>query len=425
MAANAWGVCDQCPPSLCWTWLDPTGDVCPYYSVLCVGQEVNWSPQQSYKPCDPSYTRPPSYWGLCDDRVDRDFCHDPEEIWDGWTADFRIEGLAYRSIPGTGKIVFDNPGEGTVTASVNDLGAPGCKDTGGPWDMVEAPFRVVKVDIKQDGQVITDTTHDEIVGKHINLSAEVPPGLICTYQWVIPGRIIKNYAADNASASVIEVPASDLQQQNVSFYWVDGGDGREVKCTVTIGEHQCIGKATIDVKRPTDVTMTAATGDVDVIGGGGMGTLTYHGPGMSFAGACTIPQGFAGTLKWIQIVDGSRRAYNSADQLWYRADLKGLDTTYPYGAGANVVDTPQMKMGNPYTKFQANDTFTMWLMFEPDGGIPVPLRKMDWWWSGSAHWDGNQYVLTVGDHVQNPSSSDTTSYPLWTKNCLPAPFVRE
>ena len=144
MAANAWGVCDQCPPSLCWTWLDPTGDVCPYYSVLCVGQEVNWSPQQSYKPCDPSYTRPPSYWGLCDDRVDRDFCHDPEEIWDGWTADFRIEGLAYRSIPGTGKIVFDNPGEGYVTADVTDLGAPGCLD-GGTWPMWSAFFTVVKV----------------------------------------------------------------------------------------------------------------------------------------------------------------------------------------------------------------------------------------------------------------------------------------
>jgi hypothetical protein len=59
----------------------------------------------------------------------------------------------------------------------------------------------------------------------------------------------------------------------------------------------------------------------------------------------------------------------------------------------------------------------MWMMFKPDGGQWVPLRAVNWSWSGSATNNAGTWTLESGStHSVNPSSFDTTTYPQWNSN---------
>ncbi|MGI6295687.1 MAG: hypothetical protein ACOX3G_06325 [Armatimonadota bacterium] len=117
---------------------DP-GTVIPNDAVFCVGEEVNWADVI----CTNDSPAKLSYWSLAG-AYDKDYCDDPVLIYDNWCAEFTISGVPYHSVPG-GKIVFDGPGVGTVTANMYDIGDPGKKDPGGPWPAVEAKFSVVRV----------------------------------------------------------------------------------------------------------------------------------------------------------------------------------------------------------------------------------------------------------------------------------------
>ena len=55
------------------------------------------------------------------------------------------------------------------------------------------------------------------------------------------------------------------------------------------------------------------------------------------------------------------------------------------------------------------------MMFVPDGGVAVPLKAVNWWWSGSAS-NSNPiigWVLVNGTNSVNPTNFDVESFPSW------------
>ena len=328
------------------------------------------------------------------------------------------------------------PGNNTLTASSTPSGSEGAdwvratyNDTTTDADH-DCHLTVIKVKIKQGGDDITDTTHDEIVGKQINLAGEVEPsGLaMSTREWCIPGFRIKNYEANNQVGDVTALTEEDLDEASVAFYWVDGGDGRKVEYTLLVEGITCNGKATFDVKRPTS-TMTTTTSSVSINEGPGQyyyalrfgdASTAPVTNGIEFNCSVNIPEGFNGATAFAQLYSWNRRLRSSSwPYRWQHLQGSGLDHSFPYGSGTYCDDSPTQGLLEDSKRAEVDETATMWFIFKPSisGAIWVPLRKVSWWWKGTAdRVQDNQWELDSGDNSDNPASVDTTQHPEWTHN---------
>jgi hypothetical protein len=289
----------------------------------------------------------------------------------------------------------------------------------------------IKVDIFLSSTKITDTTTNVIVGQQISLSAAVnPPITIQSPQWTIPGTRIGNYVVtytnptSATSGVVTQLTTANLSQSSITFYWVDGGENREVKYSFTSGGKSYSGKATFNVKRPT-VEVTTVTGTVVVAQPFGQLELVYGNvfiPGIKFTRAnLSIPMGFSGDTYWVQVanVTRTRRRNDGTDDIFTGS---GLDNRFSYSVNdpnaTQTNDSPGLALTSDYTNASVTDSYQMWLMFKPSstGSIYVPLRKVDWSWSGTATRSGSQWTLTNSSNTQNPASADSTTHPTWTTN---------
>lgn len=282
------------------------------------------------------------------------------------------------------------------------------------------------VEIKQDGNYITNTTHDEIIGKRINLIGEViPTGVpIDSKKWTIPGERIKDYSATTTSTTLTQLTPSDLENSSVNYCWFDGGI-HMVEYMVAIGKKKFYGEATFDVKVPTS-TMTSSTGIIAVSNVWGPSLDLHYGTpstaGISFLRTINIPSGFFGVTKYWQRVNSTRSRLQREDGGWRVMKGKNLcDAHLPFPSDYGITnDSPGLTLFGNYKQATAKDDFTMWLMFKPsgDGSIWVPLRKTNWSWYGSAvrdHKTGTWNLKKSKNNV-NPPSSVTTEFPEWTGN---------
>jgi hypothetical protein len=73
--------------------------------------------------------------------VDKDTCGDPWQFDDGWCAAFSLSGTDCTFEEG--HVTFNAPGKGTVSASVDDAGNPGCPDSEGPLNATPADYYVI------------------------------------------------------------------------------------------------------------------------------------------------------------------------------------------------------------------------------------------------------------------------------------------
>ncbi|MCP9494305.1 MAG: Ig-like domain-containing protein [Pyrinomonadaceae bacterium MAG19_C2-C3] len=295
----------------------------------------------------------------------------------------------------------------------------------------DAPVEVAPtIIIKQDGQDITGATKNVIVGQQINLTAQVMSGNSSSSnpQWSVPGNPIANYTASNMEGKV--TPLEDLNNTSLSFYWVSGGDNRQVTYSVTVRGRAYSGRVTFNVKRPT-VTVTARTGVVSVRQF--PGEVDYEllcgvvsgpnaAPGIRFTRTnLMVPTGFSGDTYWVQLanVSRTRRRNDGTNETFTDA---GLDTAFPYSSNdpnaTETQDSPGLRLTINFNYATVNDSFQMWLMFKPSGdnSIFVPLRRVNWGWSGSAERPGTPFWnLVAGSSVQASSPADSTTHPTWTK----------
>lgn len=289
------------------------------------------------------------------------------------------------------------------------------------------------------GTNLTLQTNTVIVGQQMNLQCQlnftVPPSWVFTnFQWTVPGFAISSFVVAADSSSAVVVTNFPLNNSNVVFYWVDGASNRTVQCSATVNGKTVTGQATFNVLRPT-ATVTTQTGSVAA--DNFLGELVFENtntfaPGIIFSSTMTIPSGFSGTNEWVQVDSNPVRKYQSTNSTWWVYTENGtgpyLDTTYPYQTffAANMpADNPNLPFQN-HSQVVASDSMEMWLMFKPTGGQWVPLRAVNWSWSGSATNNTGTWTLESGStHSVNPSSFDTTTYPQWNNNVTDAVFQQQ
>lgn len=293
---------------------------------------------------------------------------------------------------------------------------------------VTAGVDVLDVRILRDGTEITQAA-DVIVGQRIELALQaVPSGSISEIQWSVPGIKIGGYVANNSTGTV--TPLGSLQNDTLIFYWVDGGDGRQVTVSCKINGMPVSKTATFNVKRPTaQVSITTSSTNIGTDSQSGITELRLGNPattpGLTFTRTVSIPSGFNGSTQWVQVF-----TKKSASLLDFNAQVTtlnkaGLDDVYPYpldagatSANLKTSDTPALFLDG-FVSGSVDFEATMWLLFRPTAGtnpIWVPLRKVSWVWTANATYDGTTWTINSPSDPTNLSDSDSTSHPQWTTN---------
>lgn len=296
----------------------------------------------------------------------------------------------------------------------------------------EKAIKVVVVDviIKEGTTVVSDgTSRDKIVGQKVSLTAEILPSdlTVTSKEWTIPGTRIKNYTttftAETTSAVKTPLDDEDLNNTSISYYWVDGADARNVKFSISIdiGNNKTFEKETTaiyNVKRPNS-TLTTQTGSIFIGTVAGRNVLAFSGEngGVSFNASIVLSSGISGTGQYWQKVNTTVISTLGGNYLPI-AGTDLLDTSLPYGNLPSVSDNPHAILPNDATTVVVGSTYTMWLMFKPSGGdsIWIPLRSVDWRWSGTAKQQDGMWTITKSDHSESPESVETTKFPIWNGN---------
>lgn len=309
----------------------------------------------------------------------------------------------------------------------------------------------LKIFLGASSNDIAGKTNTVVAGQKIELRCEfshtnVP---VTGYQWTIPGFAISNYVTSvNSGLIYSNFPTA---KSNVAFYWVDGGTNRQVQCSVTVGGQKLSAKTVFNIEMP-NVQMTAEV--LGVIGAdtnhfynvinetsftwlrfGGAVQGTNAIPGIRFSFSPNMSGGYA----FIQIGNsaGTIAALNGTNYFFNDTGVdNGIDTNdfrYPLGDGTPgwyvTDDSPANYLANIYTNVTRHDSFTMYLMFEPDTTsekILVPLKKVSWSWSAVAvltNSPSNLWSVTSASLPSGLSVLSTSQYPIWTNSLTPGHWV--
>jgi hypothetical protein len=312
---------------------------------------------------------------------------------------------------------------------------------------------------------ITGANQDVMVGELIKLGINFTKetwGNLETVKWTIPGRIVKDYKDGQREAHLTELQPAEFEQQNLSYYWVDEGEGRTVKAdcvfrTMSGKEMKLTLNANFNVKRP-ECEFTARYGKVFIGNayvpeprfGLNYGTNEYN-PGIEWKVKVTTPGIGAGWIKDVQVITSERvtvRDPGNERRVVSTRGKKELDTQNPYtphvrhpeppiargiaesgytgeiGGGATVGfeshDFPGNRLVDAVTEVTIDDEFELWVMYRPkkDGSIWVPLKRIKWRWGANAtkqggRWPGNPVIAKQGGDA---AGADTTDFPLYLWN---------
>jgi hypothetical protein len=325
--------------------------------------------------------------------------------------------------------------------------------------------------ISRGGSDITGQTNTVIVGEQIALTclfvdaatnaSSIAP--ITNFQWTVPGSYLSNYLVTNwmvtnlylsgggitnccvtnamatnsflmSSSAVISTVI--MTNSGVTFYWYDGSGSStfEVQCTAIAKGVTMTAKTKFNVIRPSVDWIAVITGPVG-INPDLIVESDHHGPVLQFGTNYPTPPGITFVLtnvnlngwasgSWdflsAQIGNTTSTSYqtNGTNVVGVGA---GLDAQYPdstFHLGVNEVDSdsPAEPLPSTLRKAFRADSFSTYLLFKPEGGMAVPMRRFDWNWSGIATNSTSSWTLVPGSESSTISANnvDTTSYPLWT-----------
>lgn len=153
----------------------------------------------------------------------------------------------------------------------------------------------------------------------------------------------------------------------------------------------------------------------------------------------SVPSPFVGNgqCTFTQLVNPDHLGYNGNSPtplIVPNNGILGLDGSFEYGSTWSVtaaggdVDSPSLIVGatggpqqnSPgYTQLSASDAFTTYVMYQPNGGVWVPLKKFSWSWSETLTWQPSQWNLTASypktaGQAPTPTPAVTPDPPQWT-----------
>jgi hypothetical protein len=285
--------------------------------------------------------------------------------------------------------------------------------------------------ILRDGNDITNTTQNVIVGEPINLSLETQPegDEPTDIQWSIPGHAIGNYIVNGpgpSGATSAHATPADLTSPAPTIYWIDGGNSLNVSVTCTVFGTSLTASTTFNVQKPT-ATITILSGNILVRTLADTYLyLTFGNPdgitGVHFDQSVQMPSGFSGgSTQWTQVILSTQivRTDNAGNQ----QSLSGTNVidgqfSYQFVYNGALEDSPSVRLEPDMSHWSRTDSFASYLMFRPSGSntIWVPLRHVPWDWHGSATRTGtpNVWVLDPGSGKNVGPDVNSTAEPEWS-----------
>jgi hypothetical protein len=305
----------------------------------------------------------------------------------------------------------------------------------------------------QNGNVITSKQTRRVGEKIVlTLRAKTAGASLSNIKWEIPGTIVKNYQDNSTTATVTQISDSDKTSATVTFYWVDGGDGRSTSasciCTCNGKSINKTASVVFDVKAPSLDSFTSTTDSVGFDNAAAPTKLQFGlggNPGIKWNWKVTVPDGVDGWVKDVQTIQTiTKRVAGGVNQVWTIPGTKvpppspQLDTSNPYSlpgdfhatkgfpqkviAGSSYLDDYTLDSpGGPLagtTRKSYHDTFNYYIMYKPDtaDAIWVPVAVAPWFWLSNAQLNAGTWTLLAHDNAHNPSGSATTNFPTYDSN---------
>jgi hypothetical protein len=303
-----------------------------------------------------------------------------------------------------------------------------------------------KLALTRGGADITGQTNTVIVGEQIALTckflnmagADSSIAPITNFQWSIPGTYISNYVTTVSTGTVYYLTnVSDFKNASITYYWVQGSGGSplEVQCTAIAKGVTMTAKAKFNVIRPSVDWNSTFTAQVAVdtnwsYPGKSLVTPLHLGNPSGMSGITFVATNFdlstyvGGGWEFLAVQIGSSTVvYSQTNGTNIVGQGAGLDSelpydTFPLGLPGVTSDNPTEELASVNRTVARSDAFSMFLLFQPWGGIAVPLRRIDWSWSGTATNALGVWSLVLGSGTETISANnvDTTSFPIWTNN---------
>ncbi len=291
-----------------------------------------------------------------------------------------------------------------------------------------ALLEIFKIDIKHNGNIVTDQTVDVSVSQRNQLEFDIQPadvkGMVSAYKWTVPGTNndrVANYVPEKNKTTITKLESADLTKPSIKYHWITkSGKPREVKGAVTIDGKQYRKTASFNVTAPR-AGFSASTWIVDLyyFASINMYKLSYgkwdEVPGITFTGNINGP---GGKQVWQRVDSFVQKKWDSDGTLIDSESWNNRSDNYPSAEGTSYSDSPASSPldKNIFTKLSISDTFTTWLMFKhPDGGIWVPLREIKWWWSGATQYNKTllKWEMIRSNNNENPTSVESSKLPVW------------
>jgi hypothetical protein len=336
------------------------------------------------------------------------------------------------------KYTFSNVGVYQVQGRLEGFVYSYCYCAGlypGSYTYATANVYVVKVDIKRDGNTITNQTTNVDVGDQINLSGVVTPNDVYLFnldeEWYIPGRRVKNYTYTNQLGQVTPLQQNDLENSAITYYWHDGGDNQWVFFDITLGGKTFYAYTIFNVKRPI-ATVNPVIQNIATYYQRDPNTQVLYwfmklvnlGPpvkqGMEISRTAYDANGTNGTTQWAQVINSIHRRFRTNTGVWFaKQGNTVLDSgyPYPYTDGTTLLDSPSQAVAASYLNSEVRDErFSSYLMYKSNkaNSIPVPLQRVDWFWdarsSNNGGWGLNQSNRGITANVNQ------TDFPTWNGN---------
>jgi hypothetical protein len=351
----------------------------------------------------------------------------PIGLWNSQAKDFAIASGTVFTVDVLPTLFVEGLSEGSgeiVARLLNPSGAPISQMT---WVLV-----VVKLEIHHNGAALGVGQQTVWAGEHVDLRV-VGTGFLDTVSWAGLNDAIKDYSITNNEGNVIPLLANDLDDKNVNFYWVQGGQELVVAVITRIDANfapKVTGRLVrFDVKAP-DATLEAITSTTSIQPNDEFSKLIYFGtnhttPGVTITASAKPP--LVGKWVWIQLIDMTFHRKNLSS-VPSHASVYGLDQAVPYpfstdgtlGDNGVAKDSPLLKaeVGNSY--YDGAVDGTMWLMFQSNkaNSIPVPISKIGWNWNFVVDHVGTSFANTwnIRESSDNAGNSQIAlgDFPEWT-----------
>jgi len=294
-----------------------------------------------------------------------------------------------------------------------------------------------------DPDIVVDGANNFWVGQHLHFSTGFDPALpenpvYAPINWWFAGLFVNDSVQPYPNGSVnYFMNSAKLANPSQDNWWVAGISSTQFESkletrvaeVLTFSNGQSVDIAAtgfFDMYRPQlKVTTTTTSVAMDDDYGNGAFLALHYGDfesyatsGILFSNTVAIT---SGSIQWLQVINSSLRRWQLNNGTWLTTqNTNALDNNDPYPTDTSVnraTDSPANKIVLPSSEqaTTANDSFSMFLEFNPGGGIWVPLRVVNWNWNGTGVRSGTNWSLTSDPNPDpNPPDSDTTIFPSWS-----------